>query len=74
MTVYLQVLVVVDDVEVRRCVQAVSAVEVKVRNIGSVSSSSEMVSGFKVSCVCCELDFNSNVKDVRPVRHVFDGP
>ena len=42
-------LVVVDDVEVRRCVQAVSVVEAKVRNVGCVSHSRDLVPAFKVS-------------------------
>ena len=42
-------LVVVDDVEVRRCAQAVSAVEAKVRNVGCVTDSRELVPAFKVS-------------------------
>ena len=42
-------LVVVDDVEVRRCVHAVSAVEAKVRNVGCVTDSRDLVPAFKVS-------------------------
>ena len=44
---------VVDDVEVRRCVQAVSAVEAKVRNVGSVTDSHDLVPAFKVSLQSC---------------------
>ncbi|KAK7109116.1 hypothetical protein V1264_013219 [Littorina saxatilis] len=43
----LRVLVVVDDVEVRRCVQAVSVVETKVKNVCNVRESRDLVSAFK---------------------------